>query len=294
MTAAMTADTGRTHIVRHRSARGRWEMAFGTPDPRLDAHVEGPYVGYVEQAAGPMRRQQVPFAGVPLIISFGPTIAILDPRDPAQGQPYRSFVAGLFDRFVVTEYAGAQHGVQMNFTPVGASRFLGLPLGALVNRVIDLDDILGPVARRLAAQLAEAPGWAARFELLDRFILARLSEARPVAPFVAWAWQQLAESDGARPIGALAAEIGCSRKHLIHGFRAELGLPPKTVARILRFQRATDLIKRGNGVRWAEIALDCGYYDQAHLIRDFREFADSTPGEFLRRHLPDSGGVAAA
>jgi AraC-like DNA-binding protein len=294
MAAPMTAETAGTRVVRHRSARGRWEMAFGMPDPRLAGHVEGPYVGYVEQAAGPMRRQQVPFAGVPLIISFGPKIDILDPQHPGHWQPYRSFVAGLFDRFVLTEYAGAQHGVQMNFTPIGAARFLGLPLGELVNRVVDLEDILGSLVRRLAVQLAEAPGWAARFTILDRFIAARLADARPVAPFVAWAWEQLAESDGGRPIGALAAEIGCSRKHLIHGFRAELGLPPKTVARILRFQRVTDLIKRGNGVRWAEIAQDCGYYDQAHLIRDFREFADSTPGEFLRRHLPDSGGVAAA
>jgi AraC-like DNA-binding protein len=294
MAAPMTADSAGIRVVRHRSPRGRWEMAFGAPDLRLGAHVAGSYVGYLEQAAGAMRRQQVPFAGVPLIVSFGPTIAILDPRGSVEGQPYRSFVAGLYDRFVVTEYAGAQHGVQMNFTPVGAARFLGLPLGELANRVVDLDDVLGPAARRLAEQLAEAPGWVARFALLDRFILERLREARPVAPFVAWAWQRLAQSDGGCAIGALATEIGCSRKHLIHGFRAELGLPPKTVARILRFQRATGLIQRDNGVRWAELALDCGYYDQAHLIRDFREFADSTPDEFLRRHLPDSGGVAAA
>jgi AraC-like DNA-binding protein len=293
MAAPITAEAMSTRVVRHCSQRGRWEMAFGMPDPHLGAHVQGSYVGYVEAAVGPMRRQQVPFAGVPLIISFGPTISILDPHDPAQSQPYCSFVAGLYDHFVVTEYSGVQHGVEVIFTPIGAARFLGLPLGELVNRVIDLDDILGSAARRLAAQLAEAPGWSARFALLDRFILARLSEARPVAPFVAWAWEQLVENDGARPIGALAAEIGCSRKHLIHGFRAEFGLPPKTMARLLRFQRATDLIKRDSGVRWAELALACGYYDQAHLIRDFREFADSTPVEFLRRHLPDSGGVAA-
>src|SRR5262245_48573373 len=137
---ATLAETARAHIVRHHSPRGRWEMAFGMPDLRLAAHVKGPYVGYVEQAAGPMRRQQVPFAGLPLIISFGPTISVLDPRDPAAAQPYRSFVAGLYDRFVITEYAGMQHGVQMNFTPIGAARFLGLPLGELTNRSIDLDD----------------------------------------------------------------------------------------------------------------------------------------------------------
>ena len=94
------------------------------------------------------------------------------------------------------------------------------------------------------------------------------------------------------PVANLAAELGWSRRHLGERIRADLGLPPKIVGRILRFDRVKRLLERDDGHRLAEIALDCGYYDQAHLNRDFREFADATPSEFLARRLPDGGGVA--
>ena len=75
-------------------------------------------------------------------------------------------------------------------------------------------------------------------------------------------------------------------------FRREVGLPPKTLARILRFHRARGLIVAPGGADFAEVADLCGYYDQAHLIRDFREFAGCTPAEFRRRRLPDEHGIA--
>ena len=83
-------------------------------------------------------------------------------------------------------------------------------------------------------------------------------------------------------IGALAEAIGCSRKHLVSQFRAQVGLPPKSVARILRFERAEKLLSR-SGARPLEVALACGYFDQSHLIRDFRELAGATPGGRERR-----------
>ena len=92
-------------------------------------------------------------------------------------------------------------------------------------------------------------------------------------------------------IGALASEIGWSRKHLIARFREHIGLPPKTAARVLRFGRAVQQIESAERVRWAEIAYECGYYDQAHFNRDFREFTGGTPSEFLARRIPDGGGL---
>ena len=93
-------------------------------------------------------------------------------------------------------------------------------------------------------------------------------------------------SGGGVAVGVLAAEIGWSRRHLAVRFRREFGLPPKTAARLLRFQRAYATLGRGLLTRsatttgpdgWAERAVRFGYYDQAHLIRDFREFAGTTP-----------------
>jgi AraC-like DNA-binding protein len=103
---------------------------------------------------------------------------------------------------------------------------------------------------------------------------------------VEWAWQQLAATRGRARIGSLTSELGWSRQRLIHGFREQVGMPPKTVARILRFQRAVRILKAGRQVRWTELALDCGYYDQAHMIREFGEFAGRTPTEFMRQSLP--------
>ena len=85
--------------------------------------------------------------------------------------------------------------------------------------------------------------------------------------------------------------MGCSRKHLIAQFRDRIGLPPKRVARLIRFGRAVDRLTRQPHRGLAEIALDCGYADQAHLNRDFRQFTGGPPTEMMRRQLPDGGGT---
>ena len=83
------------------------------------------------------------------------------------------------------------------------------------------------------------------------------------------------------PIASLAERIGRSRRHLATRFREQVGLPPKTVARIFRFRRALELLGSGSG--FADVAYECGYFDQAHLNRDFRQFAGTSPGELARR-----------
>jgi len=86
--------------------------------------------------------------------------------------------------------------------------------------------------------------------------------------------------------------LGCSRKHLSTRFAEQVGLAPKTAARILRFGRAVSLIGADGRRSWGEIAAGCGYYDQAHFNRDFKQFAGSTPTEFAERQIPDQLGLA--
>ncbi len=114
----------------------------------------------------------------------------------------------------------------------------------------------------------------------------------PPSREVVWAWDVLERSHGRAPIGLLADRLGRSRRHLVARFREQIGLPPKTAARILRFNRAVDLLRahRANGL--AELAFECGYYDQSHLNRDFRAFAGTSPGELARRIAPDGAVVA--
>ena len=94
-------------------------------------------------------------------------------------------------------------------------------------------------------------------------------------------------------MGTLAERAGRSRRHLTARFREHVGLAPKTVARIIRFDRAVGLLQKGSGLSFVELAQECGYFDQAHLIRDFHEFAGTTPREFARRVIPDGGILGA-
>jgi len=263
-----------------------WETVRRRPDARLRGAVLS-YTGYVEHAPAPMRRLEVPFVGIPLILSLGPSLLV-------DGVRHRSFVAGLDDTATVTEYAGEQHGIQVNLTPLGARRLLGLPMSELSRRVVALEDVLGAPAARLVERLHDAGGWETRFALLDHLLLGRLAGAAPVAPEVEHAWARLKGADGAVAVATLAAEVGWSRRHLAARFHDDVGLPPKTVARILRFERVTGTLRAGGGAALADIAYACGYADQAHLNRDFRAFAGTTPTAFVARLLPGGAGVAGA
>lgn len=278
-------------VNRHDGDAHSWAMASRAPDPRLKPYVID-YQGYRENAAGPMRRLQAPFAGIPMIVTFGPEIDIINGDAPAARGVYRSFLAGLHDVHVFTEYQGAQRGFQVNFTLLGAYRLLDVAMSEIANRCLDLADLLGGTAAQLADRLHEAPDWAARFDIMDGFLLERITGARAMSPDTAWAMRSLQASRGGRSIGALTRDLGCSRKHLIQRFHAQIGLSPKSVAGILRFEHAVESIKSADEQSWADLAAACGYYDQAHFNRDFRRYSGRTPNEFRAAMLPDGGGVS--
>ena len=94
------------------------------------------------------------------------------------------------------------------------------------------------------------------------------------------AWTRIVNSGGLVPIRSLVDETGWSQKHLISQFREHIGLAPKMFARVMRFGSALDRLRRRDHASLTELALDCGYYDQAHLTRDFREFSGVTPGAY--------------
>jgi AraC-like DNA-binding protein len=288
----MLSDESGLQINVHRSDAYSWAMVSRAPDPRLKPYIID-YQGYRERAVGPMRRLQPPFDGIPMIVTFGPSIDIINGDRPLQRGLFRSFLAGLHDVHVFTEYLGEQMGFQVNFTLLGAYRFLNITMSDIANRVIDLGELLGDAeADRLADSLQDAGDWPARFDAMDCFLLQRLRQGRPMSPDVAWALRTLQTTHGARSIGALSRDLSCSRKTLIQRFHAQIGLSPKSVAGILRFSHAVERIRTADEESWADLAIACGYYDQAHFNRDFRRYSGRTPREFQAAMLPDGGGIA--
>jgi AraC-like DNA-binding protein len=248
------------------------------------------YCGYRESMPLPLRRQELPGMQVVLILEFGPLLKHLD--DAGGVTRHRSgFVAGLDERWSTTEHGGVSHGLQVNLTPLGARRVFGVPMHELAHRVTGLEDLWGGEARRLVERLAEARDWEARFQQVDAFLLRRAERGPPVDRGTAWALGRIQEADGTVDVALLARELGHSHKHLIHQFHEQVGLPPRRLARLLRFDRAVQRLKAGDvPSRWAEFAVELGYFDQAHLNRDFRQFTGGPPSALLRRALPDAGG----
>jgi AraC-like DNA-binding protein len=238
-------------------------------------------VSYQDHSAEPVRMPTVASLTVPMILSFGPRITVLD-SDGGEGQVLTSFVAGPDDGHGMTEFTGAQDGMQIDLTPLGASMLFGVPMDQLARQVVDLVDLLGADGRRLVERVAETPDPSARIGLVEEALTTRLQRAREPSPAVRWAWDRLVRSGGMVPVGMLARELGCSNRYLIAQFRAHVGFPPKTAARIMRFQRVLRRLDERSGGNLGRIALEAGYFDQAHLNRDFREFAGTTPGDFVR------------
>jgi AraC-like DNA-binding protein len=276
-------------VERHETEKARWEVARRAPATALRPFLLCAPEGWEQTRGKVASLREVPFPGVPLILNVGPPWEIEDPG--ARFERRDSFVAGMHAAASLVQATAATWTcIELRLTPLGAHRILGLPMHELANRSVELDDLL-PDARELTGRLREKQAWPERFDLVEAFLARRLADSLPPSPGVEWSWQRLRRTGGRVSIGALAAELGWSHRRLIARFREQIGLTPKTVGRVLRFDRAVTALRASAG-GLAEIAFDCGYFDQAHLNRDFRELAGTTPTAFLGSSL-DSGGVAA-
>jgi AraC-like DNA-binding protein len=259
------------------------ELVVRSADRSLRPYVSR-YVGYAHTADGQGRQREPLSTGVVLILGLGVPLGIADPREPArEASWFDSFVGGLDDRCAVIEHDGEMRGVQVDLSPLAARMVVRVSMGELARKVFALDDVLGHDGRVLEERLVEAGGWRERFVQVEAFLRVKLAAAEPPPPDVDWAWRRLLASHGRLRVGELTSELGCSRKHLAARFREHVGLPPKVYARMLRFRRASDLVGASRSL--AEIAAECGYYDQAHLDRDVREFAGMTPSAYLAERV---------
>jgi AraC-like DNA-binding protein len=240
------------------------------PDPRVAGLLDRAYLLFSQPAATRQSWLATPTTSVTLIINFGA---------PFSTYP-TAFVAGLTSTCDVIEQHGAIECADLKLSPLGAYTLLGLPMDELSDQVVDLSEVLGG---GVLDQLTETPAWADRFALLDSVLVDRAVRGPQPAAEVCWALRRLTTSHGAIPIGALATEVGWSRRHLVSRFRQQVGLPPKTMARIIRFQQLLSGLRTDGPTRWTQLAEECGYYDQAHMNRDFREFAGTTPTDYVSR-----------
>ncbi|SEG16540.1 AraC-type DNA-binding protein [Nonomuraea solani] len=238
-----------------------YEMVARLSPPHLRPYVLG-WAGFHARQGRPSR--MLPLNAATLIIDFtgmGP------------------LVTG--PRATVTYSADSpwRHGMAAGLTPAGMSALTGTPLREVAGATVRLEDLLGARAAELTERLMAPASWAERFGLLEERLTAWLRPDAGRDGLIMHAWRRLQAPAGPPTIGALADELGVSRRYVELGFRRTVGLSPKTVARIARFQRTVDTWRRPSATLGEAVA--CGYADQPHLTREVRAMARMTPKELF-------------
>jgi AraC-like DNA-binding protein len=282
----MVAASGerRARLTRHEHELGEWTRARRAPDRRLLAVVGRELLGYQHSRAGFDAWLEPPRPELTLMIDLDGEITADGARLPD------AWVGGLSDTYTVVGVGATYGSIDLKLDPLGAYRLLGFPLSELTGACVSLEDVFGDDGARLAGRLRELVDWDARFDLLEHFLLDRLAAGHAVDPAVAWAWQRLRQTGGQMRIEMLATEVGASRRYLARRFAEQIGVSPKTAARLLRFADVRRRIERTPS-QWARIASEAGYADQPHLNREFRQFAGTTPTDFAARMIPGGGVV---
>lgn len=246
-----------------------WDVSSPSRPIRL-AGVQA--AGFTDRGITPPQLRLIPHPAVTLILVFGGALAV---DDPAGGRLRGSFVlAPGYGRVLRARQLESFSCLQIRLSPAVARAVIGDAVGAL-DGAVQLDDLWGRDAERLTYRLGDLRDWESRFALVERWLGERVSTGVATTPEVAWAWQQIAESHGSVRVDRLATELGWSRRQLWARFRSQVGLTPKSAAKLVRFDHAVHRLAVGQAP--ARVAAEAGFSDQSHLHRDVAAFTGLTP-----------------
>lgn len=248
----------------------------------------------------------LPDGGMQLVIRLRPGGLRLYPSIPhtkAALSLGEAVVNGARTESVVIDAMDAAATIGVAIRPGGTFALFGVAAHDLASRTVALDDLWpGVTVARLLDAVWSSPDAGSRFGAVERCLLERVVENRarlsqrsywPRAEILGAA-QSLADDPGASRIAEVSAALGLSRQHFARIFAESTGLPPKRFARMRRFQAALALTQGKGTVNWANVAADAGYFDQAHMIREFRALAGITPGRYLANRLDGRNHVSLA
>ncbi len=258
-----------------------------TPGLPLAHYIE--YFWYYEGLTSPHAREKLlPDAAMELVIDLTDVPKKLhDNTHPRRFTTFRnSWISGMQQGFLVIGNEPDSSMMGVHFRTGGAFPFFGFPMAELASQVVELERVWNADALELRERLLEQPAVDGKFRVLGAFLLARARRRLEPDGAVNFALRQIAAGPELA-VRKLAQDLGLSQKTLISRFNTRVGLAPKRMGRVYRFQRVLQEVKRKECVDWADLAVNCGYYDQAHFNHDFREFSGLSPTQYLRCNLGD-------
>jgi len=254
-----------------------------TPAPPLDAFIER--IWYCSDVPSHARERVVPGGNVALVFNLAEDeMRSYDPDGPEAALARSgAVVRGTATRSVLIDPRVRASLLGVHFRPGAAFPFLGISPSEIVDTQVQLDDVWGCNGRHLRDQLREASSASERFRIVEAALLGRLRRARPGHPAARAAVHAFRAGGNAVRVADVATLVGLSHRGFVEVFKREVGLTPKLYARIQRFHRVKERIAAlGEPASWAAFAIECGYFDQSHMIRDFVGFSGISPSSYLR------------
>lgn len=251
---------------------------FYIPHPGLQDFVQCIMIVHaeVDPRAGPVLCPYPPTPQNSLFFYINDPIKVRqEGEEPFVLQP-RSVVVGPQLSRVTLDINKSHKAVRVGFHPGGLHRLLGCSMAGMIDGSYDAADVFGPGMRELNQQLQEAPHFDAIRDRVEQFLLQKVQALRGALPFDR-AMLELVRMQGNLPIEQVASLACLSLRQFERVSKERIGVPPKLFARLTRFSKAYRLREAFPRWSWTRIAYECGYFDQMHLIRDFKQFAGTAP-----------------
>jgi len=194
----------------------------------------------------------------------------------------KAWVSGMHSRYISIDACYNASMVIIRFLPHGAYPFLHLPVVELTNLVIEADLLFAQDVNRLREQLVNTEGIINKFAHIYQWLHQRFNAKFLPHKAIQYALTQIHNNPTWGALQNLTQSIGYSQKHLIHLFKQFVGFRPKQYQQITRFNLALNEIAQGQFSKLTSLGYDCGYYDQAHFVKEFKKFAGFSPKRFLR------------
>ncbi len=253
------------------------------PVPPLDSCVERLWL--LIDAPAHSKERIAPSGTIDLVINLHENeLRIYDPAKPEQGKRFSgALVSGTQSGPFVIDPRERVSVMGVHFRPGGAFPFLRTSANELADAHVDLEALWGTSAIELRDRLCEAKTPSERFDLLEDALVAHLFRPLERHYAVQFALDAFGRADSGLAIRDVARDAGLSQRRFTQLFAREIGMSPKLFCRVRRFRQALETVRHAALPNWAQVAVDCGYYDQAHLIHDFQSFSNLSPTEYVRQ-----------
>lgn len=255
-------------------------MRIHFPQPPLSRYIQ--CFWQVDLQIQYHREHILPSCAVELIINFGSGFRVYDHDDPAKFDlNSRIWLVGLQTDHIISEPIAETNMIGIRFKPEGIYPFFGIPASEFQNQIVELDVVWGNEAKLWREALYHAPTIDAKFQTLEQLLCRKLTENVAGLDVVQYALRSMVSSKGMLSIKALSNDIGISQKHLASQFNKYVGVSPKTMARLYRFQHVLYTIDPTQPIDWAQMAYDFNYYDQPHFNKEFAAFTGFSPTQYM-------------